>query len=114
MRTSTRTAIITGGGRGIGAATAVALARRGVQVAVTARTVRELQRTVAAVEAAGGKAFAIQADLCQPAEVERVVVDAARRLGPLDILVNNAGVAEAASIARTDDGLWDRHLTVNL
>jgi NAD(P)-dependent dehydrogenase (short-subunit alcohol dehydrogenase family) len=114
MGVPTRTAIVTGGGRGIGAAAAVALAKRGVQVAITARTSRELQRTVTAVEAAGGKAVAIAADLADPAEVERVVVQAAQRFGPPDVLVNNAGMAETASLARTDDSLWDRHLTVNL
>jgi NAD(P)-dependent dehydrogenase (short-subunit alcohol dehydrogenase family) len=114
MKTVTRTAIVTGGGRGIGAATAVALARRGIQVAVTARSTRELQRTVNAVEAAGGKAVALTADLAEPAEVERLVVETAQRLAPPDILINNAGMAEGASLARTDDSLWDRHLAVNL
>jgi NAD(P)-dependent dehydrogenase (short-subunit alcohol dehydrogenase family) len=114
MRPVTRTAIVTGGGRGIGAAIAVALARAGVQVAVTARTVRELERTVDAVEAAGGRALALPADLSSPAAVERMVVDATRRLSAVDILVNNAGMAESAALSATDDALWDRHLLVNL
>jgi NAD(P)-dependent dehydrogenase (short-subunit alcohol dehydrogenase family) len=114
MRGLTRTAIVTGGGRGIGAAIAVALARKGIQVAVTARSARELQRTVNACEAAGGKAVALPADLAEPAEVERLMVEAAQKLGPPDILINNAGVAESAALARTDDTLWDRHLAVNL
>ena len=63
MQSVTHTAVVTGGSRGIGAAIAVALARRGIQVAVTARTPRELQRTVNAVEAVGGRAIAIPADL---------------------------------------------------
>jgi 3-hydroxybutyrate dehydrogenase len=114
MRATTRTAIVTGGGRGIGAAIAVALARRGIQVVVTARSARELQRTVNAVEAVGGTAIALTVDLAEPAEVERLAVDAARKLAPADILVNNAGMAESAAIGRTDDSLWDRHLAVNL
>jgi 3-hydroxybutyrate dehydrogenase len=114
MRAMTRTAIVTGGGRGIGAAIAVALARRGIQVAVTARSARELQRTVNAIEAVGGKAVALTADLAEPAEVERLAGEAARKLAPADILVNNAGMAESAAIGRTDDTLWDRHLAVNL
>ena len=114
MKPVTHTAIVTGGGRGIGAAVAVALARKGIQVAVTARSARELQRTVNAIEAVGGKAVALTADLAEPSEVERLVVDAAQRLAPPDILINNAGMAEGAAIARTDDTLWDRHLAVNL
>jgi NAD(P)-dependent dehydrogenase (short-subunit alcohol dehydrogenase family) len=114
MQPVTRTAIVTGGGRGIGAAIAVALARRGIQVAVISRTARELQRTVNQVEDAGGKAVAIAADLCAPDSVEKVLVETRQRLGAPDILVNNAGMAESAPLARTDDSLWDRHLTLNL
>jgi NAD(P)-dependent dehydrogenase (short-subunit alcohol dehydrogenase family) len=114
MQSVTRTAIVTGGGRGIGAAIAVALARRGVRVAVTARTLRELERTVNAVEAVGGTAIAIPADLAAPDSVEKVLVETRQRLGAADILVNNAGMTELAPLARTDDSLWDRHLGLNL
>jgi NAD(P)-dependent dehydrogenase (short-subunit alcohol dehydrogenase family) len=114
MQPVTRTAIVTGGGRGIGAAIAVALARRGIQVAAISRTARELQRTVNQVEAVGGKAIAITADLCAPDSVEKVLVETRQRLGAPDILINNAGVAESAALSRTDDSLWDRHLTLNL
>src|SRR3954468_22352010 len=114
MQSVTHTAIVTGGGRGIGAAIAMTLARRGVQVAVISRTARELQRTVNAVEAVGGKAIAIAADLCAPHSVEKVLVETRQRLGAPDILINNAGMAESAPLSRTDDSLWDRHLTLNL
>jgi len=114
MKPVTRTAIVTGGGRGIGAAIAVALARRGIQVAVISRTTRELQRTVNQVEGAGAKAVAIAADLCAPDSVEKVLVETRQRLGNPDILINNAGMAESAPLSRTDDSLWDRHLTLNL
>jgi NAD(P)-dependent dehydrogenase (short-subunit alcohol dehydrogenase family) len=114
MQPVTHTAIVTGGGRGIGAAIAVALARRGIQVAVTARTARELQRTVNQVEAAGGRAVAIVADLAAPDSVEKVLVETRQRLGAADILINNAGMSESAPLARTDDSLWDRHLALNL
>jgi 3-hydroxybutyrate dehydrogenase len=114
MKPVTHTAIVTGAGRGIGAAIAVALARRGIQVALTARSARELQRTLNAVEAVGGRAVALPADLAEPASVEHIVVEAAQRLAPPDILVNNAGMAEGAAIGSTDDALWDRHLAVNL
>jgi len=114
MKSVTRVAIVTGGGRGIGAAVAVVLARRGIKVAVTARTSRELLKTVDAVSAVGGTAIALAADLCVPSEVERVVVECASRLGPADVLINNAGVAESSPLDPTDDALWDRHLLTNL
>jgi NAD(P)-dependent dehydrogenase (short-subunit alcohol dehydrogenase family) len=114
MQSVTHTAIVTGGGRGIGAAIAVGLAKRGIQVAVTSRTLRELQRTVNAVEAVGGKAVAIPADLSAPDSVEKVLVETRQRLGAPDILINNAGMAESMPLSRTDDSLWDRHLTLNL
>jgi 3-hydroxybutyrate dehydrogenase len=114
MKPVTRTAIVTGGGRGIGAAIAIALARRGIKVAVAARSARELERTTDLIRAAGGDAIAISANVALPNEVERVVVETGRRLGAPDILVNNAGLAESAPLARTDDALWDRHLATNL
>ncbi len=110
----TRVAIVTGAGRGIGAATAVALARRGVRVALAARTGRELERTASAVRGEGGTALAVTCDLGQLADVERLVVETTRQLGSPDILINNAGLGEGAPLERTDDDQWDRHLRVNL
>src|SRR5688500_14603514 len=104
MQPMPHTAIVTGGGRGIGASIALALARKGIQVAVVARTAKERHRTVNAVEAAGGKAVAVVADLSAPDTVEKVLVETKQRLGAPDILVNNAGLAESAPLARTDDG----------
>ena len=90
-------AIVTGASRGIGRVTAIELARLGASVAVVARTVtaREdlpgtIGRTVAEIEAAGGSALAIQADLLNPDDVERIVPTAVAHFGRLDILVNNA------------------------
>src|SRR6478752_6843488 len=100
MQPVTHTAIVTGGGRGIGGAIAVALARRGIQVAVISRTARELQRTVNQIEGVGGKAVAIAADLCAPDSVEKVLVETRQRLGNPDILINNAGMAESAPLSR--------------
>lgn len=114
MSTSTRTAIVTGAGSGIGAAVARALGRAGMKVVVTGGSGRELERAAAAVRDAGGEALAVVADLAEPTEVERVVVEATRAFGPADILVNTAAVAEAAPLERTDDALWDRHMLTNL
>ena len=84
-------ALITGGGRGIGRETARALAGAGHKVAVTGRSSTDLNTTVALIERDGGKAVAIRGDVSDPHSV-RATADAARRaVGPIDVLVNNAG-----------------------
>ena len=101
-----RVAIVTGASRGLGLAIALRLAEEGARVAVTARTLEPdpkypgtLAETVAAIEAAGGEAVAIQADLSKPADRARVVEETERRLGPVDILVNNAAVTFLLPVA---------------
>ncbi|HSA46277.1 MAG TPA: SDR family NAD(P)-dependent oxidoreductase, partial [Candidatus Competibacteraceae bacterium] len=85
-------ALITGGGRGIGAATAEALARKGAQVIVASRTEAELTATVAALRAAGLKASLIVLDVADDAAVAAAFSRIAREWGRLDILVNNAAI----------------------
>ena len=95
---SGRAAIVTGAGRGRGRAIAVALAARGVSVAVAARTERvwddrlpgTIGQTVADIEAAGGRAVGVRADLLDPEDRHRLVAQAREALGPITILVNNA------------------------
>jgi NAD(P)-dependent dehydrogenase (short-subunit alcohol dehydrogenase family) len=84
-------ALVTGGGRGLGRAFAIALAKAGAHVAVTARTAEPLAETVAMVERAGGRALAIPGDVSAPDAVAHVVRTAESQLGMVDILVNNAG-----------------------
>jgi 7-alpha-hydroxysteroid dehydrogenase len=99
-RLAERVAIVTGASRGIGKAIALAFAREGASVAVTARTEAQwderlpgtVHDTVAEIERDGGRAVAIRADLAQPEDVERIVDEARAALGPVDILVNNAAV----------------------
>jgi len=84
-------ALVTGGGRGLGRAFAIALAKAGARVAVTARTAEPLAETVAMVGRAGGRALAIPGDVSAPDAVAHVVRTAESQLGMVDILVNNAG-----------------------
>jgi NAD(P)-dependent dehydrogenase (short-subunit alcohol dehydrogenase family) len=85
-------ALVTGGGRGLGRAFTLALAKVGAKVAVTARTASAVAETVEMVERAGGRALGIPGDVSEPDAVADVVSTAESTLGPLDILVNNAGV----------------------
>jgi citronellol/citronellal dehydrogenase len=93
-------AVVTGASRGIGAAIAGRLAAEGAQVAVTARSLDNhphlpgtLKQTVETIREAGGTAIAIQADLSDPSQQNRIVEETVARLGPIDILVNNAAAA---------------------
>ena len=114
---SGRVALVTGGGRGIGRATAVALAAAGARIVVTARTVAELEDVVAEIAATGGKAAALACDLSDRAQSMALVERAAEILGPIDILVNNAGVGSSADprpLAEFRDPFWDLTLEINL
>jgi NAD(P)-dependent dehydrogenase (short-subunit alcohol dehydrogenase family) len=108
-----RVALVTGGGRGIGRAIALALAQQGANVAVTARTTAELDEVVQQIAASGGNARGIAADLSKPDDPARVIV----ATGPVDILVNNAGIGSSADprpVADFDDAFWELTLTLNL
>ena len=111
---SRRTALVTGGGRGIGRAIALALATAGSAVAVAARTPAAVEATAAEIRAAGHAALALALDVTDAAAVDRAVLDVAAALGPVEILVNSAGIAESAPLARTTPELWERHLRVNV
>ena len=108
---SGRTALVTGGSRGIGRAIALALAECGAAVAVNFRfRAEEADTVVEAIRAAGGRAVAVQADVSVAAEVAALARCVARDLGPIDILVNNAGIA----LADAGEESFDQTLATNL
>ena len=109
-----RVAIVTGAGRGIGRATALAFARHGIAVALASRRPADLMAVEAQIEGMGGRAVALPTDVSATAEVEKLVEETERTLGDIDLLVNNAGVVEPNPIVATSDESWDRVLDVNL
>jgi NAD(P)-dependent dehydrogenase (short-subunit alcohol dehydrogenase family) len=102
-----KTALITGGGRGIGRAIALAFAREGIRIAVAARTAEQVEQVATEI---GNGAVALVCDVADPESVARMF----ERVGNVDILVNNAGVAESATVVNTTDELWHKHLSINL
>ena len=106
-----KTALITGGGRGIGRSIALAFAHQGARIAVAARTAEQVKEVAQEI---GAGAIGLVCDVSDPESVTRMFADMRERLGEADILVNNAGIAESATIVTTTDELWHCHLAVNL
>lgn len=107
-------ALVTGAGRGIGRAIALALGREGAHVTLVARTRSEIESAAAEIVAAGGRAHAFAADLTAPSAGQAAVDAAVEAHGRLQILVNNAGVGGYAPLAETTDDDWERILGTNL
>src|SRR5438552_1902736 len=115
MRLKEKRALITGGGTGIGRATAELFAREGASVVVSGRRRGELEETVRRVQQRGGNALLVEGDVSRPEDSERMVREAVSALGGLDILVNNAGIivrnASVTSVAIDD---WHRVVDIDL
>ncbi|MDX1418830.1 MAG: SDR family NAD(P)-dependent oxidoreductase [Rubricoccaceae bacterium] len=115
MELDGRVALITGGGSGIGKATAVRFAAEGARVAVLSRTKSELDRTVREIEDAGGEGLAVVADVSRPEGVEQAVQAVEDRWGRLDIVFANAGVNGVwAPVDELAPEEWEHTVAVNL
>ena len=109
-----KVAIVTGAGSGIGQGVARALAAEDVSLVICGRRSEPLQETSRLVEAAGGRVTAIQADISQTPDAQRVVQAALETFGRMDILINNAGIGGGDSIHKMSDEDWDQVMAVNL
>ena len=114
MSVAGKTAIVTGAASGIGAATATLLAARGARVLAAGLQPDELRETVAALEADGGEALAIEADLSDPAQIEVVAARAQEAFGGADILVNNHAIYPLGPWHEADAAEWDAVFATNV
>ena len=115
MADTQRCAIVTGSSKGIGAAVAERLARDGFAVVVNfASGAQAANALVAKIEAAGGKAIAVGADVSDPATVTMLFDRAIDTFGGVDVLVNNAGIMKLKTVVETEDALFDQHIAINL
>ncbi len=111
---SGKVALITGGGQGIGEAICKRLAEAGAAVVVTDINAANAQRTAASIQAAGGKACAVQADVSVVADTQRCVDVAVQTFGRLDLLVNNAALIGPSPVMDIDEKLWDAVIDIDL
>ena len=109
-----RSVIVTGGGRGIGQATARAFAAEGADVLVLGRTVADLEDTVAQITADGGQAWLLRCDVTDEAQVDDVAARATARWGRIDVLINNAGIDDDTPFLEIDRARWRAVIDTNL
>ena len=115
MLLANKTALVTGASRGIGRATAIELAKAGAKVAVNyAGNRAAAEEVVAQIQAAGGQAFMVQADVGDAAAVDAMVKSVVEQFGSIDILVNNAGITRDNLIMRMKEEDWDAVIHTNL
>ena len=114
MRLENKVALITGGGTGIGGATATLMAKEGASVAVTGRRPEPLEKIVASIEEAGGQALALPGDVAVEEDCKKAVDETLKRFGKLNILVNNAGTSNVGTATNTELKDWHRVLDINV
>jgi NAD(P)-dependent dehydrogenase (short-subunit alcohol dehydrogenase family) len=114
MQLAGKVALITGGGSGIGRATALLFARDGAAVAVVDLDGARAQVVAREIDAEGGQALAVRCDVSQAADCQRAVQETVAAFGRLDILFNNAGIIRRASVLELTEEEWDRAMAVNV
>ncbi len=107
-------ALVTGAGKGIGRAVALALAHEGVHVGLLARTASDLQELAAEIAKLGVKTSSVVADVADRAAVEAAVAQVQQELGPIDILLNNAGIGTFGKFLEMEPAQWEHIIQVNL
>lgn len=113
MRLKGKTALITGGGEGIGKATALMFCKEGAKVGITGRTKSKLESVVS--EAAGeGEIFAFPGDVSDESDVKNTVDSFIRKFGKIDVLFNNAGILEPGNVVDTTVESWDKTFNINV
>lgn len=114
MELQGKVAVVTGGGSGIGQATAIQLAQKGAAVLVADIRRSGAEETVAYITAAKGRASACVADVSQPEAIEAMLAEAERQFGGIDILFNNAGITTTGGYPEADLAVWQKVVDVNL
>ena len=114
MQLEGKVALITGGGAGIGRATALLFASEGAAVAVVDLDESRAQAVARGIESEGGQAIAVHCDVSQAANCQRAVQETVAAFGVLDILFNNAGIIRRASVLEISEKEWDRAMAVNV
>ena len=109
-----KVAVITGGARGIGKATAAKMVQDGASVVLLDILAKEVSQTAMELKAMGGKALGLNVDVSHKADVEKAVEETLSQMGKVDILVNNAGIGKPALLEDVQDGDWDEVINVNL
>ncbi len=114
LRLRDKVAIVTGSSSGIGKAIALRFGQEGAKLVIAARRLPLCEQTVSEIRKQGGEAWAIQTDVADERQVERLMADTVARYGRIDILVNNAGIGGGSRVADTSTEAFDQVMNVNL
>ncbi len=114
MRLEGKVCIITGGGSGIGRASALLFAQEGARLAVADKRAASAEAVAAESSRKGAEAIALEVDVANAAAVERMIARTLEKFGRLDVLVNNAGYGITGSVVETDEAAWDALMAVNV